>query len=46
VFVIVAGSESSWITKTEAKQQLGFFVFATQLGKLVCPCWGEKSKRF
>jgi hypothetical protein len=30
----VAGSESSWITKTEAKQQLGFFVFVIQRDKL------------
>ena len=30
----VLGSSPSWITKTEAKQKLGFFVFAIQMVKL------------
>ena len=30
----VLGSSPSWITKTEAKQQLGFFVFVIQRDKL------------
>lgn len=42
----VLGSSPSWITKTEAKQQLGFFVFAPQLVKLAWTSWGAKIKDF
>lgn len=43
---MVAGSESSWITKTETKQSLGFFVFVIQRDKFAWERWRTKTKRF
>ena len=42
----VLGSSPSWITKTETKQSLGFFVFVIQRDKLAWERWRTKTKGF